>query len=701
MKKLLLLWLALTSALATYAQTPEQVVRTRISAIRGVKLNLIPNFGLSNAFTALADMSAKRIPYVTRVELRSGKADTARAVVVIDQVARGVYYYDPVSSAEDDGVSVIVAGARRYIKEAPPVPAVIPQANVQNLSSDLATKQPLLTPGVNIVNINGNPLTGTGNIALATPDASSITSGTLSDARLSTAITRNSSNQTLTNKSISGATNTITSIPESAIPTLATTIANAIATRMPTFTPTTINGVSATAGTALTLATTSAASLVSGTLDDARLSANIVKTTVAAALTNKTLDGDLNTILDLPQTATKFLSDSLLIKANIGRLAKINGQSLYNGGANITITGGTGTDPATIQTAISNDQAIAGGVQPTTYFKTVADEEYVIRLAKPAPNFTEFLNTSNTRTFWSGTPYQQQWFAHNGSVSGSKPYAATRASNRHGSYMRFEVRPGDQWPGDQPDPDPVTGIRPTPTAANSNYQNGQVKERSEVYQDNVNMPYDKDIWCSYSMYIEPGDANNIMDPIVYNNLNDFVCYVGQWHGTGDGGPTWGFALNEYGRIRLMTRGYGTVNTTGNPPSVPGNYVATATVQRGKWNHFVVRVRHNGSVTGDKTLDTDGKTWLGGTRKGQIEWWLNGVKQYENNAIAIGYNDTYSGYWKFGIYRTAASSAINPETGRSSKVTTAIRYANMKFIVDDLNNGVKTLRDKILNPDPIE
>lgn len=54
------------------------------------------------------------ISYMTIAQLRSGLADTSRAVFVTDDLRYGLFRYNPASSAADDGAMTIVAGGRRY-----------------------------------------------------------------------------------------------------------------------------------------------------------------------------------------------------------------------------------------------------------------------------------------------------------------------------------------------------------------------------------------------------------------------------------------------------------------------------------------------------------------------------------------------------------------------------------------------------------
>jgi hypothetical protein len=73
-----------------------------------------------------------------------------------------------------------------------------------------------------------------------------------------------------------------------------------------------------------------------------------------------------------------------------------------------------------------------------------------------------------------------------------------------------------------------------------------------------------------------------------------------------------------------------------------------------WQDIVVRV----------TFDPFGK--------GNLTFWLNGVKKYESGPIAIGYNDNVGPHFSHGQYRGKSSATTvfefaNLEVGRTSLI----------------------------------
>ncbi|KAA6441452.1 hypothetical protein FEM33_01585 [Dyadobacter flavalbus] len=202
---------------------------------------------------------------------------------------------------------------------------------------------------INLVNIESG-----GNISLATPDASSITSGVFADARIGSNITRNTGTATITNKTISGLTNTIKDLAESAMPTLATTLAG----KMPTFTPLVINGVSVTAGGTLSLATTSANSILSGVFDDARIPANVLRATGAAVVSGKTFD-ETNTFTSIPYSV---LTGAPTIPSSTNFLTTTGDQSGIAGNKTTTGTWAFNAPPTIAGANLSGDILFSGNL---------------------------------------------------------------------------------------------------------------------------------------------------------------------------------------------------------------------------------------------------------------------------------------------------------------------------------------------------
>jgi hypothetical protein len=236
----------------------------------------------------------------------------------------------------------------------------------------------------------------------------------------------------------------------------------------------------------------------------------------------------------------------------------------------------------------------------------------------------------------------------------TKTYALQKSTSTCAPIFRFELHPGDNWPSD-------TGSTPGSTT-DGNRQNGKIKERSELSQPNMNIPFnnttDVTIWMAYSMYIEPG-AN------VTYKLKDHFCFLGQWHGSGNADASWDFYFRGQDSLVLQTRGIDLF--TGDENLLAVNRKVSM-VSRGTWHDFVVKVTHS----------------LKGT--GAVQWWLDGEEQCNINNIYVGWDRTTVGYWKFGIYRTAASSNVQTDL--------AIRYANMEV-------STSSLIDRVANPRPLE
>lgn len=465
MKKLFLLVLLITCGFESFSQATETNARQKIALIAGKKVAEIPNYGISNAMKAIADMAAKRVPYLTATELRAGRADTARAVMVIDQAIRGTFYFTPGSSATDNGTTTLVTTSGRvYIKD-------------------------VVSGGSN-------------------PDAAALTTGQLADARLSANVVKKNTTNTFTQAN-----------------------------------------------------------------------------TFSAA-----------TQFSAPVTSTAPITANALLNYKAPRY----------------------TD---------NAAALAGGLKVNDVYKN-ADSVFTSVYPAPAlPTYAENLFNNNTRTFYTGTPFEQQWQFQNAGEQWSALKTGSAPPTTPG--VRFEVRPGDNWSGDE-----------------TNIQNGQSKERSEAYQKNVTFPYDQDVWTSVSVKIEPGAD------IYYGNPRntDYNCFLLQWHQKRlAGGPSWGIDLVGQGELRFTTRGQQNAPDEG-LPSLPAQVRGTATVPRGVWFSIVVRARHNKNT-------------------GQFQAWVNGTEVCNVSNIPVGYNDDAIGYQKFGIYRTAHSTGY--------KVPLAVQFQNPK------------------------
>jgi hypothetical protein len=220
---------------------------------------------------------------------------------------------------------------------------------------------------------------------------------------------------------------------------------------------------------------------------------------------------------------------------------------------------------------------------------------------------------TNTRVMILGTEYNSQ--------TPGKSWSLQHAINKTSPVFRVQVNSGDKWIGD----------------ANST----RAKERSEFYQKNANLPYNQDIWVSYSIRILPGK------PLEFGSSE--ACFIGQFHASEDdrdvsSSPVLGLRLNDVDTMTIYT-----CATTDNPHRESPKTVLRGTTQlpRGEWHRIVMRVRFSPT-------------------KGQLQFWKNGKELLNLSGIGIGYPDETGPYWKFGIYRNA-----NP-------VSLTVEYANMEI-----------------------
>ncbi|GGB97703.1 phage head spike fiber domain-containing protein [Dyadobacter sediminis] len=201
----------------------------------------------------------------------------------------------------------------------------------------------------------------------------------------------------------------------------------------------------------------------------------------------------------------------------------------------------------------------------------------------------------------------------------NKQWSLQKAINKSCPLYRAQVNAGEVWSGD--------------------YTN-KYRERSEFYMKNAQMPYDQDVWLSFAIKIEPGEALTL-DP------SDF-CYLGQFHASEDEGdisspPVLGFRLEGLDTFKIFT-----CSTTVTPHTVSPKAFLRASSQftRGIWHKNVMRIRFS---------PTDG----------QFQWWKDGVELVNVSGIGIGYPDAIGPYWKFGIYRSPMPQTV------------AVEYANME------------------------
>lgn len=165
---------------------------------------------------------------------------------------------------------------------------------------------------------------------------------------------------------------------------------------------------------------------------------------------------------------------------------------------------------------------------------------------------------------------------------------------------RFEVRAGDTW---------------APSGSSS--------ERDEL-QGIANFDFERDVWISTRMMIEPGPPNT-----------GAWFVLTQIHRHPDAGdatasPPFALELDGAGTPIITTRGTTASTNTGNPPATV-RWTHPAFV-RGQWDHYIIRSRFSYANTG------------------QLQVWLNGAEQINLSGLLNAYNDQIGPYAKFGAYR---------------------------------------------------
>ncbi|PWJ60389.1 hypothetical protein CLV98_101573 [Dyadobacter jejuensis] len=97
---------------------PESQARLSISKLRQDYQDDKHTPILQEVLTNLADLAARKVPFLNLNELRKGMADTASVVYINQGLRSGTFRFDPADrESEDDGSMVIVAGERRYKRE--------------------------------------------------------------------------------------------------------------------------------------------------------------------------------------------------------------------------------------------------------------------------------------------------------------------------------------------------------------------------------------------------------------------------------------------------------------------------------------------------------------------------------------------------------------------------------------------------------
>jgi hypothetical protein len=237
----------------------------------------------------------------------------------------------------------------------------------------------------------------------------------------------------------------------------------------------------------------------------------------------------------------------------------------------------------------------------------------------------------NIATSANFRPFQKEFGTLRGAINLADSASAygVRFGPQGQNYFRFEVRPGDQWSGDE----------------------GTDKERSEItpYEPKFNAGVDN--WLSYAMRLPYGDP-----------YTGSLQIMGQLHATEDAAddglsPIWDitFAANR-GPSSLQIRSRTSVenpNVTSPPATVHYTYDE---FPRFQWVNFVHRLKPDYSGSG------------------VIQSWIDGV-QVVDYAGAFGFDDLLGPYFKFGIY-----------SGEVDYVR-IVEYANMEFGTTDLSDRI--------------
>lgn len=116
MKKTLTLFWFLLVSLSVFSQTtPEAKARASVNKIVPNTIRSIKPDDFKAAYTDILNLAVTRTPFLTMKELRQGKADTARVVLINEGGRSGIFIYDPTdTTSPDDTAMVVRVGNKRY-----------------------------------------------------------------------------------------------------------------------------------------------------------------------------------------------------------------------------------------------------------------------------------------------------------------------------------------------------------------------------------------------------------------------------------------------------------------------------------------------------------------------------------------------------------------------------------------------------------
>lgn len=292
------------------------------------------------------------------------------------------------------------------------------------------------------------------------------------------------------------------------------------------------------------------------------------------------------------------------------------------------------------------------GTKPTVPVRTGAtnpakpEDALTMKLDKPSRLKIEYSEIPSSVT---GSTLIYKGVNNNVHKAAGKDYAIQRLY-WNSDVLKFTVKPGDVVSFDTAD-----------------------KERSEI-TDNVRTTKGDDIWNSYAVKVGSGFVTS---------TNPGAWFIlGQWHGDSDAdGRSPYISANIYGTdfVVDMRRWNGSSQIRSTVYRLPN-------FERDVWHNIVMQHKV------DQT-------------NGYFRMWLNGV-QIVDYTGQFGYWDhTNGGYWKAGIYRSAASydasvSYQNMEKGNTSlaaRITSPLSVDNgIQFIDATPTNGNYTLNASALN-----
>lgn len=156
-------------------------------------------------------------------------------------------------------------------------------------------------------------------------------------------------------------------------------------------------------------------------------------------------------------------------------------------------------------------------------------------------------------------------------------------------------------------------------------------QRAELEGNSVTLAFDTTYWWSFAVRLHGPTPSGGWA---------VIAQVHQRPDAGDYNGSPPFALNwlTNGTLELARRFDTAAVQTSTSPTV--SYTNLGAFEPGVWHNVVLRLRFSK-----------------GAATGSVGIWIDGVSKHDNDAVAIGYNDTAGPYPKYGIYR-AIGNGIN-------------------------------------------